>query len=256
MTTTETRPVAATSEVRECPELRPPAAAERRSRPKIKELPREERPRERLADGGGGALSDAELIAVLLRTGRPGRSAVEMGQDLLDESGGLVGLAQSSMASLDRPWLRQAKAATLLAALELGRRLARCQLPERDVLDNPPAVADYLWLRYGKVDQEVMGVLFLDARNRLRAEREMYRGTQDRIRVEPRAILREALIQRAHAVLLFHTHPSGDPTPSTEDLAFTERMREASRIVGVRLADHMIVGHGGDWVSLKRREKW
>ena len=245
------------SEVRECPPLRLPVHSQSRNGgPKILDLPEAERPRERLAEGGGGALSDAELLAVLLRTGRPGQSAVEMAQELLEEAGGLAGMVQSTLASLDRPGLRQAKAATLLAALELGRRLARCQLPKRDLLDRPPAVADYLWLRYGRVDQEVMGVLFLDSKNRLRAEREIYRGTQDRIKVEPRAILREALIQRAHSTLLFHTHPSGDPTPSLEDLAFTERMKEASSIVGVRLADHMIIGHGGSWVSLKRRGPW
>lgn len=245
------------SEVSECLELRlPEHAKSRNGGPKILDLPRAERPRERLACGGGAALSDAELLAVLLRTGRPGQSAVEMAQELLDEAGGLAGMVQSTVASLDRPGLREAKAATLLAAVELGRRLARCQLPKRDLLDRPPAVADYLWLRYGHVDQEVMGVLFLDAQNRLRAEREIYRGTRDRIKVEPRAILREALIQRAHATLLFHTHPSGDPTPSNEDMAFTERMKEAAAIVGVRLADHLIVGHGGSWVSMKRRGPW
>ncbi|MDA8019757.1 MAG: DNA repair protein RadC [Thermoanaerobaculia bacterium] len=248
---------ASRSETPERLELRLPAHAQSfQGRPKILDLPRSERPRERLVEGGGEALSDAELLAVLLRSGRPGQSAVEMAQELLAEAGGVAGLVQATLASLNRPGLRQAKAATLLAAVELGRRLARCQLPKRDLLDRPPAVADYLWLRYGGVDQEVMGVLFLDSQNRLRAEREIYRGTRDRIKVEPRAILREALIQRAHATLLFHTHPSGDPTPSIEDLAFTERMREASHIVGVRLADHMIIGHGGSWVSLKRRGAW
>lgn len=245
------------SEVSECIELRLPSHARGRvSGPKILELPKEARPRERLVESGGAALSDAELIGVLLRTGRPGQSAVDMGQELLDEACGLAGMVQATMASLDRPGLRLAKAATLLSAIEFGRRLARCQLPKRDLLDQPPAVADYLWLRYGKIDQEVMGVLFMDSRNHLRAEREIYRGTQDRIKVEPRAILREALIQRAHSILLFHTHPSGDAEPSMEDLAFTERMKDACRIVGVRLADHMIVGHGGSWVSLKRRGPW
>ena len=245
------------SEVSECLELRLPEHAKRsRGGPRIRDLPPAERPRERLLSGGGRALSDAELLAVLLRTGRRGQSAVEMGQELLDEAGGLAGMLQSTMESLDRPWLREAKAATLLAAIEFGRRLSRCRLHDRDLLDRPPAVADYLWLRYGHVDQEVMGVLFLDAQNRLRAEREIYRGTRDRIKVEPRAILREALIQRAHSTLLFHTHPSGDPTPSNEDQAFTERMKEAAAIVGVRLADHLIVGHGGNWVSMKRRGPW
>lgn len=229
---------------------------ERRPTPALKELPEKDRPRERLLAEGGGALSEAELLAVLLRTGKPGQSAVAMGQELLDESGGLAGLVEASLSSLHRPFLRDAKAATLLAAIELGRRLARCQLPERDLLDHPAAVADYVWLRYGRIDQEVVGVFFLDVRNRLQAEREIFRGTLDRTLVEPRTILREALVQKANAILLFHTHPSGDPSPSTEDLLFTERMRKAAKLIGVGMADHMIVGNGGRWVSLKRRGNW
>ena len=117
-------------------------------------------------------------------------------------------------------------------------------------------MARYLALRYHTCDQEVMGALFLDARSRLLGEREMFRGTLSRIAVEPREILRECLQRGAAAIYLFHTHPSGDPSPSAEDLLFTRRMAEAAEIVGVRLADHVVLGHRGRWVSLTEKGAW
>ncbi len=222
----------------------------------LKNLPVEERPRERLLHSGAAALSDAELVAVLLRTGRQGMSAIEMGQELIAERGGLGGLLRSSAAKLRRRGLGDAKAATLLAAIELGRRLARVRMPRRDLLDRPDAVANYLSLRYAQEDQEVMGALYLDVRNRLIAESDIYRGTLSRTAVEPRAILKEGLLHSASGFILFHTHPSGDPSPSTEDLAFTRRMAEAGELLGVRLLDHMILGSAGRWISLGRRGAW
>lgn len=221
----------------------------------IRELPRGERPRERLLQQGGGSLSDSELLAVLLRTGRRGVSAIQMAMDLLRESGGLAGLLTATPHSLRRDGLGPAKAATLLAAVELGRRLAREQL-DHEPLSRPVDVARYLALRYQTCDQEVMGALFLDARSRLLGEREMFRGTISRISVEPREILRECLQRGAAAIYLFHTHPSGDPSPSAEDLLFTRRMAEAAEVVGVRLIDHVVLGHRGHWVSLKEKSAW
>ncbi|MEM7354058.1 MAG: DNA repair protein RadC [Acidobacteriota bacterium] len=222
----------------------------------LQALPVEDRPREKLLRAGGGALSDAELIAVLLRTGRPGLSAIEMGSELLAERGGLVGLLRSGAITLRRRGLGEAKAATLLAAIELGRRLARARMPRRDLLDRPDAVANYLSLRYVQQDQEVMGALYLDVRNRLIAESDIYRGTLSRAAVEPRAILKEGLLRSASGFVLFHTHPSGDPSPSTEDIAFTRRLSEAGKLVGIKLLDHLILGSGGRWVSLGRRGAW
>jgi DNA repair protein RadC len=222
----------------------------------IREMAEDERPRERLLRSGGSALSDAELVAILLRTGRRGASAVEVARGLLEERGGLAALASSGYAAIRRSGLGPAKAATLLAALEVGRRLARGEVPERAPLTHPAAVARYLLLRFGVSDQEVMGTLLLDARNRLLAEREIYRGTLNRAAVEPRAILKEALLRGAGALILFHTHPSGDPSPSVEDLAFTRRLGQAAEAVGVRLADHLILGHGGRWLSLRERGGW
>lgn len=219
----------------------------------IKTLPENERPRERLLRSGGHALSDAELLAVLLRTGRPGQSALEMGEELLRQEGGLSGLLEAAQETLLRPGLGQAKLAAVLAALELGRRLARARMTDRDLLDHPAAVASYLTLRYGSFDQEIMGALFMDVRNFLISDRELYRGTLSRTLVEPRAILKEALLRSASGFIVFHTHPSGDPAPSAEDIEFTERLGQAAELVGVRLLDHIIVGNFGAWVSLKRR---
>lgn len=217
----------------------------------IRELPEGERPRERLLDHGGRSLSDTELLAVLLRTGKKGVSALQLARDLLLQNGGLAGLLTATPHSLRRSGVGPAKAATLLAAVEIGRRLAREELLDREPLTRPREVVRYLALRYRTCDQEVMGALFLDARSRLLGEREIFRGTVSRMSVEPREILRECLQRGAVAIYLFHTHPSGDPSPSAEDLLFTRRMDEAAGIVGVRLSDHVVLGNEGRWVSLK-----
>jgi DNA repair protein RadC len=200
----------------------------------IRELATDERPRERLLAHGGAALSDSELVAVLLRTGRQGASVLELARELLAGHGGLAGLVGANPAMLRRNGLGDAKLATLLAALEVGARMARAQLPEREPLVHPAAVARYLQLRYGRGDQEVMGALFLDVRQRLLAEREVYRGTLQRTAVEPRGLLKEALVRGAAGLIVFHTHPSGDPSPSAEDLQFTRRLSDAGDTVGVR----------------------
>lgn len=222
----------------------------------MRELPTEERPRERLLELGSAALSDAELVAVLLRTGRAGTSAVRLAMELLQENGGLAGLLGASPPLLRRKGLGPAKAAGILAAVEVGRRLARLEISEREPLRRPAEVVRYLNLRYTQRDQEVVGALFLDVRQRLIAEKEIYRGTFDRAVTEPREILKECLLRGAAAVVLFHTHPSGDPAPSAEDLLFTRRLAMAAEIVGVRLVDHLVLGHGGSWASVRDRMTW
>lgn len=223
----------------------------------IRDLPETERPRERLLDQGSGSLSDAELVAVLLRTGHVGSSAVEVAMELLNENGGLPGLLGATPLSLRRRGIGPAKAAGLLAALEIARRLARQSLKEeREPLSRPEEMARYLSLRYKVRDQEVMGALFLDNRGRLLGEREIYRGTLDRAAVEPREILKECLVRGAAAVVIFHNHPSGDPSPSQDDMAFTKDLAKAAQVVGIRLADHLILGEGGRWSSLRDRIAW
>lgn len=228
----------------------------RATRSRMQELPKTERPRERLLSHGGRSLADFELVAVLLRTGSRGTSALALAQALVGEHGGLAGLLVAHPTSLRRAGLGEAKAATVLAALEIGRRLARLELPERDPMTTPKAVARYLYLRFGVLDQEIFGALFLDVKNKVVGERELFRGTLDRSLVEPRAILKAALLAGAAGMVLFHTHPSGDINPSVEDLLFTRRVQDAGDLVGVRLIDHLILGGCDRWVSLREREGW
>ncbi len=216
----------------------------------------DEHPRQRLLHRGPESLSNAELLAVLFRTGRPGASALESARDLLRQIGGLIGLMNADDSLQFLRGVGQGKASTLLAAVELGRRLAKARFDGREILDHPAVVAEYLSLRYSRRDQEIMGALFLNTRNRLIAESEIFRGTLSRTVVEPRAILKEALLRSASSLILFHTHPSGDPAPSVEDLDFTRRMHEAGKLLSIRLVDHLILGAHGRWVSLARRGAW
>jgi DNA repair protein RadC len=205
---------------------------------------------------GAETLGDAELVAVLLRTGRRGESALEVARELLASVGGLAGLATAAPERLARRGLGPAKGAALRAAVEIGRRLARGEIREREPLARPAAVASYLALRFALRDQEVFGALYLDTRNRLLAERELFRGTLSRTAVEPRRILSEGLLLGAAGCIVFHNHPSGDPSPSAEDLAFTRRLAEAGEVVGIRLVDHLVLGGVGCWVSLRERGGW
>jgi DNA repair protein RadC len=220
-------------------------------------IPEGERPRERLLSSGSARLSEIDLIALILRTGRPGQSVMGVARELIEERGGLIGLNAIETADLVRFGLGEARAASVVAAFEIGRRLAKGALLQNSaLLDQPEAVARYLGLRFGRQDQEVVGALLVDVRNRHKGEIEVFRGTLCRTAVEPRAILRSAIQRGAFGVILFHTHPSGDPSPSLEDFRFTERMREAGDLLGVRLVDHIILGNGGRWVSLQRLKPW
>ncbi len=208
-------------------------------------------PRKRLWCRGVKSLTNEDLLGLLLR----GPSVRELAEDALQD--GLAGLMQlDACLLLQRPGFGKANTAIVLAAVELSLRLARVRIPERRPLSRIDLVADYLYLRYRNPDQEVMGALFLDVRSRLIGEAELYRGTLSRNAVEPRRILKEALLRSASAVVAFHTHPSGCPAPSAEDLVFTRRLAEAGELVGVRLVDHLILGDAGRWVSLQRRGAW
>ncbi len=222
----------------------------------VAEAPADLRPRERLLAGGAQALSDAELLAVVLRNGRPGRSALDLASELLIEAGSLQGLAGACFHRLRRPGVGRAKVAAVLAATELACRMAAAQVPERRLLSQPAKVARWLDLRYGHLGQEIMGAFFCNACHRLLAERELYRGTLHRVAVEPREVLREGLLRGAAAMLLYHIHPSGDPKPSRDDVLFTRRMDRAGQVIGLHLVDHLIVANGGSWVSMRERGGW
>ena len=207
------------------------------------------------APDAGAPLSDAELLARLI--GRPdGATALARADAVLRDCGGLAGLPTITTALLARQGIVGDDAVRLQVAIELGRRLARARIPQRHLLDRPDRVAAYLLLRYGRQSQEVMGAVFLDVRGQLIADVDLFRGTLHRTTVEPRLILKEALIRDATAMVLFHTHPSGDPAPSADDLTFTRRVADAGEVVGVRLVDHLILGNAGCWVSLRRRGTW
>ena len=213
----------------------------------MRDLPADERPRERLLRLGPSALTHEELISLLLRTGTPAESALERSRTLLAAHGGLSGLAGASPEELSRePGVGPVRAATIAAAIEIARRLPAETLAGRDLLNEPRLVKEYLRQAQSDDSQERTRALFLNARNRLlKNDPEIYRGTLDRAVVEPREILRRALIGRAAGVILYHNHPSGDPTPSREDREFTRRLASASEAVGVRLLDHIVVGREG-----------
>jgi DNA repair protein RadC len=201
-----------------------------------------------------GPLSDAELLAALIA--ESGEDAFPLAKALILKWGDLFSLPATTREMLRYDGLAEGQASRLLAAAELARRLAREEVPLRRPLDRPHEVARYLALRYGRRDQEIMGALFLDARHRLLSESETYRGTLHRAAVEPREILKEALLRGASGVVVFHTHPSGDPMPSAEDAFFSRRLADAADIVGVELLDHLVLGNLGRFVSLRQRGAW
>ncbi len=213
-------------------------------------MPADERPRERLERLGAAALSDAELLAILLRSGRRGESALHRAQEVLAGAEGVARLATWSVAQLTRMHrLGRVQAITVAAALELSRRVAS-KTDARERFSDPERVKSYLRSKYAHLSQERTGALYLDARNRLLRDSECYTGTLDRALVEPRAVLKGALLEDAAGVILYHNHPSGDPSPSPEDLEFTRRLRKAAEHLGVRFLDHVIVGREGS-ISLR-----
>lgn len=207
-----------------------------------------------LRPGGIRSLSDVELVSVLLRCGSSESKALAAAREVLGR-GGLADLLRWDKKSLVLRRLGP-PAMTVLAATELGRRLAHFRLPKRCPMGRLDQVASYLWTRYHTYDQEVMGALFLDVRTRLIADRVLARGSLTRATVDPRVFLRPALDCGASAMVAFHTHPSGDPAPSAEDLSFTHRLSAAGEVVGVRLLDHVILGDGCRYVSLIDRGIW
>jgi DNA repair protein RadC len=214
---------------------------------RIQDLPADERPRERLARLGPAALSSEELLALLLGAGTRGESALDRARKILATHGGLPGLAALTGAELRRErGIKGARACAIAAALEIGRRLAIESLSGRDLFNEPGLVKEYLRRARREGMQERTGALYLNARNRLiRDDPEIYRGTLDRAVVEPREILKRALLANAAGIVLYHNHPSGDPTPSREDREFTRRLASAAETVGVRLLDHIVVGSAG-----------
>lgn len=211
----------------------------------------DQRPRERLRNQGPGSLSEAELLAVLLRTGRPGCSAVAEAQELLAQTGGLEGVARMSARELERrPGIGQAKAAAVCAALELGRRVARVAVPGAQILERPETAAEYLVSRLRGNRREVFGFVSLDIRHRFIDDHEMWEGTRNHVSVDPAEVFRTALFDDAAGVILFHNHPSGELRASADDLQLTRRLVRGGQAVGIEILDHFIIA-GPNWVSLR-----
>jgi DNA repair protein RadC len=212
----------------------------------LKDLPPDAQPREKLLARGAGALGDAELIALLLRTGTTELGVLQMAQALLDRFGGISGLLHTTADELkDFKGLGgPAKRAELIAVLELARRALAQQLKEREVFSSPGAVKHYLQLHLAAKAHEVFAVLFLDAQNRLLAMEELFRGTLTQTSVYPREVVLRALKHGAAAVVLAHNHPSGTVQPSRADEALTQTLRAALALVDVRVLDHVIVTQG------------
>ncbi|MEJ8826431.1 DNA repair protein RadC [Variovorax humicola] len=213
----------------------------------FKDLPAEMRPREKLIARGAGALGDAELLALLLRTGIAGKNVLHLSQELLDRFQGIAGLLNASLDDLKsiKGLGGNAKRAELSAVLELARRALAEQLKERAVFDSPDAVKRYLQLHLASRTHEVFAVLFLDAQHRLIALEELFRGTLTQTSVYPREVVMRALHHHAAAVVLAHNHPSGCAEPSRADEMLTQALKAALALIDVRVLDHVIVGKGG-----------
>jgi len=212
----------------------------------LKDLPADAQPREKLLARGAGALSDPELLALLLRTGTAGRGVLQMAQEVLDRFGGIAGLLHTGAEDLKqvKGLGGPAKRAELLAVLELARRAMAQQLKEREVFSSADAVKHYLQLHLARKPHEVFAVLFLDAQNKLIAMEELFRGTLTQTSVYPREVVLKALQHHAAACVLAHNHPSGTVQPSRADEALTQTLKAALALVDVRVLDHVIVAPG------------
>lgn len=218
---------------------------------RVRDLPPEERPRERLARLGPAALSNRELLALLVGSGSTRASALDVAEQLLGS--GLRSLAGRSLAELQgERGVGSAKASRVLAALELGARLASEGRGAAPTFRTPEESARYLLPRYGSRPVETFGLLALDVRHRLKREAVVSVGCLTSSLVHPREVFQEAVVSRAAALVLFHNHPSGDPEPSAEDLALTRRLSSAGGLMGIEVLDHLILG-AGRYVSLKQR---
>ena len=221
--------------------------------PTIREMPAEERPRERLRDYGASALSNGELLAILLRTGSAKENVLAQAGRLLTSWNGLAGLARVSFAELcNTHGMGEAKACQIKAALELGRRLAAALPEERPEITRPDDVAGLLMTEMSLLDQESLRVVLLNTKNRVVAVREVYRGNVNSARVRPAEVFRDAVRETCPALIVVHNHPSGDPTPSPDDIAVTRDLVDAGALLDIEVLDHLVIA-GGRFISMKAR---
>jgi DNA repair protein RadC len=219
----------------------------------VKEIPPEERPRERLARSGPQALSTTELLAIILRVGVGGENVLSMAQRILANFDGLAGLSRADFAQITAErGLGPAKAAQIMAAMELGRRLMAESPEERWQIRAPSDAAHILMPSLGHLEQENFVVLYLDTRNRVIDREMLYKGSLNTSLVRIGEVFRGAVRRNCAAVIVAHNHPSGDPNPSPEDVALTRRLVEAGKLLEVDVLDHVVIGHNR-FVSLRER---
>lgn len=219
----------------------------------IKELPTDERPRERLVKYGAEMLSNAELLAIILRVGTPKYSAIGLAEHMLGEFGGLRGIATSSVEDLSRiNGLGVAKGSQIRAMVELGKRLAATVEQSRATIRSPQDAADLVMPELRHASQEHFKALFLNTKNEVLKTKTITIGSLDASLITPRELFREAISLSSASVIAAHNHPSGDPTPSAEDIKVTKRLVQAGEMIGIEVLDHIVIGDGR-WISLKER---
>jgi DNA repair protein RadC len=221
--------------------------------PLIRELPSQERPRERLKKYGAASLSNAELIAIVLRTGAASESVLNLSAKLLARFGGLNGLSKAGFGELcSERGLGVAKASQLKAALELGRRLLSTQPEERISVRSPQDIANLLQAEMAFLEQEELRVVLLNSKNHVLSTPQLYKGSVNTSLIRVSELFRDAVRENCPALIAVHNHPSGDPTPSPEDIQITEQMVKAGKLLDIEVLDHVIIGRQG-FISLKER---
>ena len=212
--------------------------------PTIRELPQDIRPRERMRYAGAGALNTAELLAIILRVGQKGENVIRMAERLLTQFGGVGALARVGFDELcDTHGIGPAKAAQIKAALELGKRLAAAAPDERMRVRTPADVANLLMLEMGMLEQEHLRAVLLDTRNRVTRITTVYTGSLNMAVVRVGEVFREAVRANSAGIVIVHNHPSGDPSPSPDDVRLTKMILDAGKLLDINVLDHLIIGH-------------
>ena len=218
----------------------------------VRDLPAGERPRERLAEFGAKSLSNTELIAILLRTGSAGENVISQSSRLLARFGGLGGLGRAAFAELcAEKGLGEGKVSQLLAALELGRRFVSLAPEERLTINGPEDVANFVASDMAALEQEHLRVALLNTRNEVLSTEDIYIGNVNSSVVRPAEVFRPAIRSNATSIIAVHNHPSGDPTPSGADVSITRDLVESGKMLGIELLDHLVIGSGNRFVSMK-----
>jgi DNA repair protein RadC len=220
---------------------------------RITDLASHDQPRDRLTKLGAEVLSNAELVAILIRSGAKGRNAVQIGQDLLIRWGGLSGLHRAPFVELcSQHGIGEAKAAQIKAAIELGRRLSSASIEDLPTINSPEDAASHVLYEMGALENEHLRVMLLDTRNRLIRVTEVYRGSLNSSFIRIGEVFRDAIRSNAASIIVVHNHPSGDPTPSPEDIAVTREIVQAGNLIDINVLDHLVIGKNR-FISLKSK---